>query len=394
MDNKDTSRDDHKINSQTSGGHPDKKKVVLGQDDFSDYRGEDKAVEPAEEKGGFFKNIFSKVSDGKGLIFNEDKDKVIAEESVKNMPGEIFEESPPSDLVYDEATGSYIPGRRGTESDLPRDPEVMEADALSSAPGKFRAAEESKPGDKVWAEDKGKPAREASVPETVVMTEKEILRRRNKNRFIGVLVLLLAFALLFWFIPVIQEAAFKTLDNSLIFRSKAGLFGPRAGIIMIGLGILGLTLVFFTFFSKTREERLSKRPAKTTANLKIRRAGWIMALLIPLGITCLFNFTEFRTNDIRTSSVFNRNKLASYTEVSRQNVYLEGTNLIYEIFIGKNSVKVPISNLEPSTIRLLDTMMNSSRSIRIDSDVIKEVVAKKIYTEEEAVRVYGLLSGQ
>ena len=73
---------------------------------------------------------------------------------------------------------------------------------------------------------------------------------------------------------------------------------------------------------------------------------------------------------------------------------MEGTNLIYEIFIGRNSVKVPISNLEPSTIRLLDTMMNSSRSIRIDSDVIKEVVAKKIYTEEEAVRVYGLLSGQ
>ena len=82
--------------------------------------------------------------------------------------------------------------------------------------------------------------------------------------------------------------------------------------------------------------------------------------------------------------MFNRNKLASYTEVSRQNVYLEGTNLIYEIFIGRNSVKVPISNLEPSTIRLLDTMMNSSRSIRIDSDVIKEVVAKKIYTEERS----------
>ena len=48
MDNKDTSRDDHKINSQ-SGGHPDKKKVTLGQDDFPIIRAAIR-VEPAEEK--------------------------------------------------------------------------------------------------------------------------------------------------------------------------------------------------------------------------------------------------------------------------------------------------------------------------------------------------------
>lgn len=63
---------------------------------------------------------------------------------------------------------------------------------------------------------------------------------------------------------------FKTKDDSLIFRTATGLFGPRAGVIMIGLGVLGLIMTFFHLSSKTREERLSKRLPKNTSTQSVK----------------------------------------------------------------------------------------------------------------------------
>lgn len=352
MDEKERMNHVDRSESGSDGSLTDKKRVILGDEDFSSYTSEAPKEDNTSEKPGALKSFFNKVSNGKSVLFNEEKDREVAQESVKKIPVEIYE-------------ADYKDNTKIKDDDY-----ILDREATPAVETKQKQTE------------------------PIILTEKEKLQRKNKNRLIAILVVIALFALAFWLIPMIQEAVFKTKDDSLIFRTATGLFGPRAGVIMIGLGVLGLIMTFFTFFSKTREERLSKRLPKNTSTQRLRTAGLIIGLLIPIGISTFFNFTEFRTNDIRSSSLFNRNKLTSYTEVSRQNVYLEGSDLIYEIFMGNNSVKIPVTNVEPVTVKLLDTKMNQDRNIRIDSDAMKEVVNKKVYTEQEAVRVYKIISGQ
>lgn len=315
----------------------DKKKVVLGEEDFSS--GSDKPdtekyqdSEPAktekspQKSGGFFKNILGKVSGSSAPHFDEEKENENAKEIVKNLPEEIFDNE--------------------------------------KAP---------------------------SEGETYMKSEKDKIKSRNKNRFILILVSLIIFALLFWFIPFIQKAMFQTKDNSLIFRSATGVLGPRSGIIMIAAGILSLIGLFFTFFNGRKEERITKDKT-VKKGITLRQVLAVLALLIPIGVTTIFNFTEFRKDNIRVSNVFNRNKMLNYTEVTKQNIFMDGTDVVYGIEIGGHKVKVPIYDYPAETIRLLDSKMNPQRNIRIDSDVIKEIVNKKIYTEQEAVKVYKIIS--
>ncbi|KAF5065680.1 hypothetical protein DSECCO2_271450 [anaerobic digester metagenome] len=233
-------------------------------------------------------------------------------------------------------------------------------------------------------------AEEITESGTVMLTDRERRMRRNKNRLIGGLIFALIAALLILFAPSLQAALFKTQDNSLIFSPASGLFGPRAGIIEILLGLAGLGLVFSTLFTKRKEETLSRKQSNAVKPANpIRTAGLILLLLIPIGFASQFNFTEFRNDDIRHSSLFNQNKISTYSQVKEQKIFSEGEDIFYTISTenGPNAT-INITTQPLESVKLLDTKLPATRNVVVDSSVIQKMVEKQIYTEEEAIRLF------
>ena len=289
MDNKGNKENQSHITDPVTG----KRKVVLGEDDFSNeaYKESEANNTPGERKTGvgFFDRFLNRdaekepqhdadsltdeaknalrdqqIAYHESPVFDEEKDRIIAEESTRDIPVELLESK--------------------QELENPAARLVEEADTAAIAAER----------------------QELARRENRALTDQEKRRRRIKNRWIGGLITLAVAALLILFAPSIQELVFKTPDDSLIFSSVQGLFGPRSGILMILLGLVGLGIIFSTMFTKRKEDSLSKKPAVRKTN-PFRTAGLVMLILIPIGFAGLFNFTEFRNSDIRTSSLFNQN---------------------------------------------------------------------------------------
>ena len=250
--------------------------------------------------------------------------------------------------------------------------------------------QETKASRLVREKDMAAMAEEITESGTVMLTDRERRMRRNKNRLIGGLICALIAALLILFAPSLQAALFKTQDNSLIFSPASGLFGPRAGIIEILLGLAGLGLVFSTLFTKRKEETLSRKQSNAVKPANpIRTAGLILLLLIPIGFASQFNFTEFRNDDIRHSSLFNQNKISTYSQVKEQKIFSEGEDIFYTISTenGPNAT-INITTQPLESVKLLDTKLPATRNVVVDSSVIQKMVEKQIYTEEEAIRLF------
>ena len=221
------------------------------------------------------------------------------------------------------------------------------------------------------------------------LTDKERRDRRVKTRWITVLVLGVIAALLIFLAPNLQEMMFKTTDDSLIFSPAAVLFGPRAGIIGILLGLLGGAIIFSTMFTKRKEEVLSKKQDVVKKGNPFRTLGLAMLVLIPLGFAMLFNFTEFRNSDIRYSSLFNQNKLISYDNVNEQIIEARGNDIYYTIKAPTvQNTTFNITRLSVEEVRLLDNKLPLSRKVTWDSEVIQKLVEQNIYTDEEISRLF------
>lgn len=353
-----------------------KRKVVLGQDEFT---GEDQinrtpnsGEPPRKSAGGFFGKFLNQDSqmdpphdmgqlteEAKGVIreqnkgfnnaplFDEEKDRLLAEESTKGVPSELLElksepYNPAARLVDEAQTAAFEAEQDGVDR-IPRGP----------------------------------------------LTDKERRDRRVKTRWITVLVLGVIAALLIFLAPNLQEMMFKTTDDSLIFSPAAGLFGPRAGIIGILLGLLGGAIIFSTMFTKRKEEVLSKKQALVKKGNPFRTLGLAMLVLIPLGFAMLFNFTEFRNSDIRYSSLFNQNKLISYDNVNEQIIEARGNDIYYTIKAPTvQNTTFNITRLSVEEVRLLDNKLPLSRKVTWDSEVIQKLVEQNIYTDEEIIRLF------
>lgn len=214
--------------------------------------------------------------------------------------------------------------------------------------------------------------------------------RRMKNRAIAIGVLLLITAILFLTVPLIQAAMFRTTGDSLIFSPARGLFGPRAGILEIVMGLIGMALFFYTLIGKRKEESLSKKQAASKQPTNpLRTLGLILMLLIPIGFAAQFNFTELRNNDIRFSSLFNQNKIANYGQVATQDVASGGEDVFYTLTVSDaGSVKINVSDLPKETVRLLDAKLPPTRDVRFTSSTIDKLVEQGIYTKDEAIRIF------
>ena len=308
--------------------------------------------EPAKE-GGFFRRFIHRdeAEDGfqnsdrdESPVFDETRDAITADESTRDVPLSLLGE--------DEATDN-------------------------------RAARALR--------DKEYAALATESPVTGTATaDRERRNLRRRNNLIGILAALVLGALFFFLAPMIQEAIFKTPDNTLIFSPATGILSPRAGVIAIFLGILGLILIFSTFFTKRREETLSRRDAAAAKPANpLRTLGLILLIGFPIGFALLFNFTEFRNDDIRYSSLFNQNQVTPYSAVTVQEIFTEGNEIYYKITTPKKpSTIINITAKKIETVKLLDAKLPVSRNVKFSSDAIEKLVEQQIYTNEEVLRLF------
>lgn len=346
----------------------EKKKVVLGDEDFSQedsYKGEgytvnpevDETVKTEEDDDSLLASIMRRRQKKNNQMFDEEKDKELAEEATKNVPPAIIE-----------------------KNEIPEEERGIESISSSSLEGDYYG-DSSKVQEAEYVEG---PYTKSKVNHTDV--EKRNLRRKRGLISTGILALI--FVLLFWFAPLIQKAMFQSKNNSLIFKSQTGFWGPRMGIVEIVLGILAIILTIYTFFGYRKTTPIRRGQVTDTKTTILRRIGLIGALLLPLGITNLFNFSEFRGSDIRFSSFLNGNDLKDYMNVSNQKVSMVGNDVIYDVTIGNKSTSFAINKEPIETVKLIDAKMNPTRVVVIDSMTFQEIIKRGIYSEKEAYQVY------
>lgn len=343
----------------------DKKKVILGDENFNENPDNEVAnegykvnpepksnKEEAMEDDSLLASLMRRKNRA-GQVFDEEKDKELAKEATKNVPLAIMETN------EEEVRESGI--EKIGEGSKDEDVNVQEADYVEEF-------------------TKGR----------VNLTDREKRDLRRKRGLIALLITVLIFALLFWFAPLLQKALLQSKGNSLVFKSQTGFWGPRMGIVEIALGILGIILTIFTFFGNKRISPIKKGAITDSKTTILRRIGLGVALLLPIGITNLFNFSEFRTNDVRFSSFFNGNDLKDYNNASDHKISMVGNDIIYDITLGNKKTSFAINNVDKEIVKQIDKKLNPARVVTIDSIAFQEIISKGIYNEKDALKIYKL----
>lgn len=359
----------------------DKRQGVLGEDEYAEDAAEDSAIlssnhrgylddsdanrnQPAvqesekestnRETGSSFMRKFSNQSSeedeslpkarvNKSPLFDEERDSVLADESTRHAPMHLLGE--------DDSTETTA-ARLFREKD-------------------YAAIDSEEPND---------------IKE---LSDKERRSKRTQRRIISALVVGAIAALLIFFAPNLQAAIFKTQDNSLIFNSPSGIYGPRAGMVEILLGILGLVLVISSFFGKRKTNTTYNGQPEGKRSNPFRIAGLIMLVLIPIGFASLFKFTEFRNDNIRFSSLFNQNKVVNYSQVQDQTIFNEGEDIFYRLQTsGAPESTIKITDFPVEAIKQLDLKFPVERNVSISTEVLNKIVEREIYTRDEALRLF------
>lgn len=292
---------------------------------------------------------------GGANLFDEEKDRQLAEESTRNVP---------VGLLRTEKDAINPAARRFEEADI----EAARSDIV---------------GDQPVRAERVQPIRES-------ITERERRGQKLKTRTIVLLVVAAIALILFFAAPAIQSAIFKTEGDSLVFNPASGIFGPRAAVIEIILGILGGALLVFSLKKPRRKAEAAKGKAPHARNRNLlRNSGLIMLLFIPLGISSFFNFAEFRNNDIRFSTIFNSNRSSVYEAVTTQDIASQGEEVFYTIETqDRRRSTINVTGLNPDTIQLLDAKFPVDREVRFTSTAIDRLVDLGVYTRDEAIRVF------
>ncbi|PKK39910.1 hypothetical protein ABB02_00699 [Clostridiaceae bacterium JG1575] len=282
-------------------------------------------------------------------LFREDQDRVLARESTKHLPEEIL--------------------------DRDRDE------------GRLQAREMERSG-VIGAKEARRGEKEASLSPSAQKDwagSGSALSRKRKRMVLGALVLLAV--LLVLFAPHLQKAMFASKDV-LLFVPGKGLFGPRAALIEIALGILGVAITLNTLW-RARKSPKTKQAAGKTAKNPFLIAGLVLGILLPIGLAGFLGYTELRQGDLRFSTIFNSNQVYGYQRVTRQDITKEGKSIYYTLTLD-NGIKSrwAIAGYPKEAIRSLDAKLPVSRNVGLTSDVIQALVEEKLYTNEEVLRIF------
>ncbi|GEM_PF-2853959 len=370
-----------------------KRKVVLGEEDYpssagykntdnegGNYKGQDNNPAPEEaeeiirkdpnelpeeneEDDSLLSHLIRRNRGRNREVFDEERDRELAEEMTKDIPPGVIEKK-----TY---RGNYSGDEyeRKAIGHTPSEDEGMDEDGVIISDAEYIEH----------------PKVHKSYKD---LTDREKRDVRVKRRITGLIIGAVITGILFWTIPMIQKAVFMTKGNTLVFIPQTGFWGPRMGIVDIVIGIAGIILLIYSFLGSRRETPLRAKKVVSRRTVILRRLSVIMALFLPLGITNLFNFSEFRNTDVRFSSIFNTNDLKDYNNASQQEVALIGNDILYRITLGNKKTHFAINQQPVEVVKTIDNLMNKGRTVAIDSQTFQEIIRRGIYTEKQAYEVF------
>ncbi len=216
-----------------------------------------------------------------------------------------------------------------------------------------------------------------------VMVEKSAHKKKShgKLKFFGILTIILL--LLIFFAESIRTAIFKS-EDSLIFMPKDGVLIPQVGVILLFLGLLASGIALVSLFN--RQGKLNKKQKGLTI---------LVGLLVAfLGFTTFFRYVDFKQTTIMDRSIF-ATRAYPYLDINDVAVstYADGENnklkYTYKLTDGR-TYKIIVNERNMEEVRAIDKKIKGTARRSIDNYAIQEMVRLKMYTKDEALKLFIL----
>ncbi len=220
-----------------------------------------------------------------------------------------------------------------------------------------------------------------SPSEVIVDEPVDKKKSQGKLKFFGVLIIILL--LLIFFAESIRTAVFKGQD-SLIFLPKDGVLIPQVGVILLVLGLLASGIALVSLFN--REGKLSKKQKGLTILVGL--------LLAFIGFSTFFRYVDFKETTIidksilttRTYPYLDINDVDASTYTDGENTKLKYT---YELTDGR-TYEIVVTEPNMEEVRAIDKKIKGTARRSIDNYAIQEMERLKMYTKDEALKLFIL----
>ena len=182
---------------------------------------------------------------------------------------------------------------------------------------------------------------------------------------------------------VLQQLIFKSKE-SLVFMPKGGILVPWVGVIAMAVGAVLAVISFISLFNKR---------GKLPVNQK-----WVLIAIglvfLLVGFSSFFRYVDFKENSIVDRSLL-VTKAYTYMDITEVNATTEaaGENMQlhyqFKLEDGKSyDVLVNTSNM--TSIKKIDTKIKGTAKRSIDNYAIQEMERLKMYTKDEALKLFIL----
>jgi len=207
--------------------------------------------------------------------------------------------------------------------------------------------------------------------------------KRKFGKFKNFLLFFAVVAILALASGIIQESIFKSKE-SLVFMPKGGIFVPWVGVIAMAVGVVLAVISFISLFNKR---------GKLLFNQKWLLIAIGLVLMI-VGFSTFFRYVDFKENSIVDRSML-VTRAYTYLDIAEVNATTtaagENMQLHYEFKLedGKNyDVLVNAKNM--TAIKKIDTKIKGTARRSIDNYAIQEMERLKMYTKDEALKLFIL----
>jgi hypothetical protein len=205
--------------------------------------------------------------------------------------------------------------------------------------------------------------------------------RFSKMKFtLGALAVLAVFALL---ADTIRTAVFRA-EDSLVFLGKGGFLTPAVGTILMAAGAVLAVIAFISLFNRRGKLQVGQKWLAVLAGV----------LLAVVGFSAFFRFTDFREFTIVDRTLLTT-RAYTYLDVAQvdASTTLEGEdhrlNYTFTLQNGKR-FEIRVGEKNMAAVKTIDTKIKSTAKRSIDNYALQEMARLKMYTEEEALKLFIL----
>ncbi|MGB4589447.1 MAG: DUF308 domain-containing protein [Clostridiaceae bacterium] len=216
---------------------------------------------------------------------------------------------------------------------------------------------------------------------------KEIKRTGKETRKFGktknFLLFFAVVALLALASGIIQEMIFKSKE-SLVFMPKGGILVPWVGVVAMAVGGVLCVISFISLFNKRGKLPLNQK--------------WLLIavgiVFLVVGFSSFFRYVDFKENSIvdrsmlvtRAYTYMDVTEVNASTTVSGENMQLHyrfklEDGKTYDVLVNENNM---------AKIKSIDTKIKGTARRSIDNYAIQEMERLKMYTKDEALKLFIL----